>query len=466
MPFPKLPARRLACAPLALLLAACHTAPRPDVDASRNVADAAGLADPVEFIAVGPDGGPLDEPDSAGDALTLADALRRALTTDPALQASLARVRIAIADADQARLLPNPVLSVVLRWGPGKPQVEASLAQELLRVLQSPRLASAADHRLRQAAADAVLAAIDAVAELQEQYAAAQAAAALAPILRDRLAILQRLAEVAKARLDAGEAARTDLTTLQAQRVELLVEIDQAALSERQARLALARRIGEPSADARWTLDPWSAPAADLPPEPRWIDAALHARPEIHAILWKLRALGDEHAAADLLTWDGAAAGLDAQHEDGLFLGPSASAPLPVLDTGQARQARAAAEQLEARHELTLARRRVVEDVRAAYQTLAASRANLARVRGELIPLQRERQALTENAYRAGLSDVTAVYLAEQDLRLTQAKAVEIEHQAVLAMVRLQRAVGGPGAAADLLHVRADPPPPPPAANP
>ena len=34
--------------------------------------------------------------------------------------------------------------------------------------------------------------------------------------------------------------------------------------------------------------------------------------------------------------------------------------------------------------------------------------------------------------------------LAEQDLRLTQAKAIEVERQAVTAFVRLQRAVGGP----------------------
>lgn len=113
---------------------------------------------------------------------------------------------------------------------------------------------------------------------------------------------------------------------------------------------------------------------------------------------------------------------------------------------------RVTAEQLEARHELTLARRKVVEEVRVAFQTLTASNANLDRIRNELIPLQQQRRTLAEDAYRAGQSDVTALFLAEQDLRLTQAKAIEVERQASTAFVRLQRAIGGPGVAMPLIE--------------
>lgn len=455
VPIAPLPGRHLGT-PLALLVAAamltgCQSTPRADVDAARSAAEAAGLAAPIEFIAVGPDGGPLDEPVTAGGALTLTDALCRAVTTDPGLQAAMARVRIALADADQARLLPNPVLNVVLRWGPGKPQIEASLAQDFVQALQIPRRSSAADNRLRQAAADAVTVAIDVASEVQERYATAQAAAELVPVLRDRMVLLERLAAVAKSRLDAGEGTRSDLATLQAQRVDLQVEIDQAALSEREERLRLARLIGEPSSAAGWTLDPWTSPGTDLQPEARWVDAALLHRPEIQAIAWKLKALGDDEAIARLLPWEGASVGVDAQRDPDWFVGPSVSTPIPIFDMGQAKQARVTAEQLEARHELTLARRKVVENVRVAYQTMTASNANLARIRNELIPLQQQRRTLAEDAFRAGQNDVTALFLAEQDLRVSQAKAIEVERQAATAFVRLQRAVGGPGVAAPLL---------------
>lgn len=441
----------LATAIAATAIVGCQHMPRADVDASRAAGEAAGLGAPVEFIVVGPEGGPLNEPVGTGATLPLNDALRRAVTTDPGLQAALARVRIAMADAEQSRLLPNPVLSVVLRWGAGKPQIEASLTQEFVEALQIPRRSSMADNKLRQAAAEVVTVAIDVASEVRERYAAAQASAELVPLLRDRLVILERLVTIAKSRLDAGEGTRSDLAMLLAQVVELRVDIDQGVLAEREERVRLARLIGEPSSDASWTLDSWTAPSAELQSEARWIERALQHRPEIQSITWRLRALGDDEALAGLTPWEGANVGADFARDNASFAGPSVSTPIPIFDMGQARRARGMAEVVEARHDLTLARRKVVEEVRVAYQTMAASTANLARIRGELIPLQESRRQLAEAAYRAGQSDVTALFLAEQDLRLSQAKAIEVERRAATALVRLERAVGGPGVASTLM---------------
>ena len=444
---------------LGVLMGGCLSSPRTDVDSARAIADATGIAAPVDFKVVGPDGGPLDEPEPVGATLTLAEAVRRAVTTDPGLQAAMARVRVAVADSDQARLLPNPVLNVILRWGPGKPQIEASLAQDFVRALQLPRRADAADNRLRQVAADAVAEALEVTSEVQERYAAAQASAALAPLLQERVLLLEKLAATAKARLDAGEGTRGDVTTLDAQRVELQVEIAGVRLTERQERLRLARLVGEPSSAATWELDRWSAPSIGDQPETAWIDAGLRQRPEIQSVAWRLRALGDDEALLRLLPWEGASAGVDAQRDNEWFVGPSVSTPIPVFDTGQAARARVSAEQTEARHDLTLARRKVVEEVRIAFQTLAESKANLARIQDEFIPLQRQRRQLAEDAYRAGQTDVTALFLAEQDLRVAESRSIEVERQAATALVRLQRAVGGPGVAESLVHPVVAPPP-------
>lgn len=444
---------------LTIALSGCAT-DRPDPQAETSLTRAVGLAEAITFRT---DGGPLDEP-SVGDSLTLADAVRSAATTDPGLQAALARVRIAMADADQSRLLPNPVLNFVLRWGPGKPQIEVSLAQDLIQVFKIPRQASAADNRLRQVAADAVTAALDVTSEVQERYTAVQASAALVPLLQERLSLIEKLVATAKSRLDAGEGTRADVATLNAQRVELLVDIDGVRLTEREERLRLARLIGEPSAAATWTLDAWTSPSIGDQPEASWVDAGLQHRPEVQAIAWRLKALGDDEALVRLLPWEGASVGVDATRDDDWAVGPSVSTPIPVFDMGQARRARVTAEQIEARHDLTLARRKIVEEVRVAFQTLAASKSNLSRIQNELIPLQQQRRQLAEDAYRAGQTDVTPLFLAEQDLRVAQAQSIEVERQAASALVRLQRAVGGPGVAASMAH-SPTPPIPPPAAT-
>jgi len=418
----------------------------------------AGLAVPVDFRVVGLDGGPIDEPDPAGEALPFADAVRRAVTTDPGLQAALARVYIAAADADQARLLSNPVLDIVLRWGPGRPQIEAALAQPFVELLQRPRRASAADHRLRGMAADAVTTALDVVSDVQERYVAAQVGSELRPLLEERRLLVERLVAIARARLDAGEGTRGDVVTLDAQRVEVEVAIDQVLLEERTSRLQLARLIGEPSSPATWRLDAWTAPPAEPRTELDWIDAALGSRPEIQSIAWRLKALGDDEALLRWLPWEGAALGIDGQRGDDWFVGPSLSTPIPLFDSGDAKRARLTAEQIEVRHELTRAKRTVVEQVRAAYQTLAASRANLGRIRDELVPLQVQRRQLAEDAYRAGLTDSTPLFLAEQDVRVARTQVIQVEAQAALALVRLQRAVGGPGVAATLARIDRPPP--------
>jgi len=428
-------------------LLACQAPPRAAVAPESVIEQAAQLPTPLAFRVVGPEGSPLDEPDSTTDTLSIQTAVQRAVATDPSLQAALARVRVALAQADQSRLLPNPVLGVVFRVGPRSQQFEASFAQDFVEALQRPGRASAADNRLRAVASDAVATALDVISEVQERYVDAQAAAALLPLLEERLALIERLVATSRARLEVGEGTRSDVVTLEAQRVGLQVALDRARLDQRITGLRLARLIGEPSGAARWSLAAWTAPDQRLRSERDWADAALASRPEIQSIAWKLRALGDEAALIRLLPWEGASAGLDGQSTQGWQAGPSLSAPLPLFDTGAAQRAVNLGEQLEARHELTLAKRKVIEEVRIAYASFAASTANLERIERELVPLQQQRRQLAEDAYRAGQTDVTPLFLAEQDLRVARTEAIEVEAQAARALVRLHRAVGGPGVA-------------------
>ncbi|MBL8876047.1 MAG: TolC family protein [Phycisphaerae bacterium] len=393
---------------------------------------------------------PLDEP-VAADALPLHLAVRSGLETDPALQAALARVRVAAADSDQARLLPNPVLNFILRWGPGKPQFEISLAQDFIEAIKMPKRISAADNRLREAAADALATALDAVAEIQVQYADTQAASELVPLLESRLALLDKLVAVSKDRLDIGEGTRQDLVTLQARRSEIAVDLEVAKLSDRQNRLRLARLIGEPSSQAAWTLDSLAIASPVPASENVWIASALEHRPELQSISWRLAALGDDLSLAKASIWDGASIGVDAQRDDEWFTGPSISTPLPIFDTGKARSDRAMAQIVEARHDLTLASRKAVEETRVALRTFSSSTQTLVHFETDLIPLERSRLDLARDAFDLGQIDTTTLYLAEQDLRIAQIREIETRRQVARSLAELQRAAGGPGISAPLL---------------
>lgn len=429
-------------------LAGCHSMRPPETATEAVAGAAAGLAEPIAFRT---EGALVDEPGDP-ETLTFAEAVRVCVATDPGVQAALARVRVALADAEQARLLPNPILNLALRFpeGGGKPVIEASLAQDLISILMIPRRSSAADNRLRQASAAAITATIDAVAEVQERYVSVQALEQLLGVFEQRRALVSQAAEVANARLLAGEGTREDVTALDTQRVELEVEIAETARELRDERLRLARLIGRPSGAAAWKVEPWTPPMLTDTPEAAWIEAGLRSRPEIQERSWTLAALGDELGLARLLPFEGASAGVSAERDGQWGVGPEVSVPIPVLDMGQARAERVTAEQIEARHELVRAKRQVIEEVRRSYESLAQTRENVRRVREELIPLHEQRRSLADASFRAGHADVTALFLAEQGLRAAQAKAVELDRRAAVAAIRLERAVGGPGPAAAL----------------
>lgn len=424
-----------------LLLAGCAVTP-PQVDAEASISETLALPGAVVFRA---EGDPIDATSDVLDALRLEDAIRRAVETSPELQAALARVRVAQAEADLAGLLPNPILSLVFRFpeGGGGPDIEAGLAADLLAILQRPRRSSAAAHRLEAEAAAALSSALDVVAEVRDLYASAQVLEELVPLLEGRLSVLDRLREVAQARLELGEGTRHDVTTLDSERLELAVEASRRRQELRLARMSLTRRIGEPSGSASWQLDPWQGPPAVTTAESPWIETALRSRPEVLAIEWELRARGDEVALARWGALDGASVGIDAERDGDWSVGPAVSTPLPIFDTGGARKRRASALESEAQHRLVQAQRSVVEEVRTSLAALSGSQQNLDRIVRELVPLQERRRAEIDEAYRLGHVDVTALLFAEQALQETQTLRVGLEREVSTALLRLERSVGG-----------------------
>lgn len=415
-----------------------------------SAATAGGLEQAIVFAT---EGGPLDALAPNHDTLTLADAVQRAVGTHPGIQAALSRVRIAQADSKQARLLPNPILQLTVRLPEGgdAPTIEAGLAADLLAAIQQPGRVRAADGRLRAEAAQAVTTVLDVIADVGSTYYAVQASQAALPLLEQRREIIVRLLELARSRLNAGEGSRLEVVTFDAERLAIEAEIDDLLLEASEQRLALGRLIGQPSGEVSWPVSEWSAPAIGSVGESAWITGALHNRPEIQRRVWELAALGEEVRLSRLGLLEGITVGVDAEKNGEWSAGPGVVTPLPFFDWGQARRQRVLARRIEARHLLTAARREVVAQVRVAAAAFNESIHELQRVRGELIPLQEQRRALAEAAFRAGQTDVTAVIVADQELAATQTRAVDLQRRNSEAFLRLERAVGGGGVAAALI---------------
>jgi len=427
---------------LGAALSGC-TIPVPAVDPQKTIAAAIPAAGAIEFRT---EGGPIDEGLADPAALTLPEAIRRALQTGPELQAALARVATARAEAAEAGMPPDPVLDVVLRFpaSGGPLKVDAGLATGIVSLLRTPRLASAAHNRLRAEASRALTTALDVLLDVQTHYTAVQALEAFRVVLDERRAIVERQHEVAVARLGAGEGTRTDVVALQADRLSLEIETTERLGELRQERLALARLIGEPSSAAAWSVDPLAPPASDIGAEADWIAAALRSRPEIQVVEWELLAVGDDLALASGSPFESATLGIEAEKDGEWSVGPGLSTPLPLFGRSQARQDAALGRQLEGRHRLTTVQRSTVEEVRSALAVLQLSAGNLDRLRAELIPLLQQRRADVQRAFDERELDVTALLVVDQALLESRTRLIDLERQTAMATFRLQRAVGGP----------------------
>ncbi|MFO0860700.1 MAG: TolC family protein [Phycisphaerales bacterium] len=391
-----------------------------------------------------------------GEYLPLERAVALAVERAPDLQAALARTRLAAAEADQSRKLPNPVLDFILRWGPGKPQFEISFAHAFVQVLQMPRRTSAADNRLRETAAGAIATALDVIEETQTAYAEARADAASIPVLEARLAVARKLEDLARSRVEAGEATSTDVSIARSQVSAITVELESVKRQAEHHRLHLARLVGAPSSPTRWRFStPPTIPESAA--ESQWISVALSHQPNILEARWRLASLEDVAALAAWSVWEQSTLGADAQRDDAWFVGPSFSVPIPIFDDGSAARAGATAAALEARHKLTAAARTAIQDVRDAWNSYASVGRGLRTVRDDLLPTQRQRRLLVEESYRAGQLDITAVDLAEQDLRAAELQELQSERDLWIARAKLERAAGGPSIAAGLMKLGTGP---------
>ncbi len=423
-----------------VLTLGCATAP-PGHDTARQIQSATGLANAIEFHtnALPAEAAP------AADTLSLSDAIERALRQSPEIQIALANVRAAQAGAHQSRLLSNPVLDIAFRLpeGGGSTVIEAGLGAELIKILQRPRRIGAADAALRSASAKAVSSALEIVQQTQQHYFDAVALRLETQILTERKERIGELLKVAEARLAAGEGTQLDVATLKAEQATAEIDLQEGNRKLKTTQLALAHRLGQPSGHVSWQLSTLLKTQIALRKESDVIAHGLRVQPEIQADRWQLAALEDRTALARLAWMEGAAAGLDAEHDGDWSLGPSLTLPLPIFDWGQAKRTKARAQAIAARQRLTQSTRRIVREIRQSHAAVSQLLNTTDQARNQLVPLHEERVRLAKVVFDAGQEDVTRLRLAELDLLNAQLKLVRLEHRTALAIVALNRATGG-----------------------
>lgn len=348
------------------------------------------------------------------------DAVRIALLNSPAVQASLAQLRISDAQRVQAALLPNPHIALGrVREGSTR-EVERALGFNLLGILALPWRSEwqGQQHELSrlQAAQELVRTAADA-RKAWVRAVAAQQAADYAEQARDAASAA---AELARSMARVGNASRYQQAKEQAVLAEVTAQLAKARHAAVAEREQLLRTLGLWGAQAQITL-PAQLPA--LPPalaERRDIESqALRERLDVRSALLQAdqaaRAVGYARvtgyvSALDLTVQRSVTRDL-AHGEREVARGLELELPLPLFDWGGAATAQA-----RARYELAAAQvhQTAVQarsEVREAWHGWRTAYDLARHYRDEIVPLRRfitDETLLRYNGMLTGVFDLLA----------------------------------------------------------
>lgn len=375
-------------------------------------------------------------------ALTPEDAVAVALWNSPSFEASLADLGLARADLVEARLLRNPILSLLFPAGPK--QLEWTLQFPIDALWQRPRRVAAASLNVRAVGERLVYGGLNLVADVRLAFVDALAADRRVTLVTENAALARRIADIAEARLRAGDiselearAARSDAAQVDAER--------RAVQSQHElALLTLIGRMGVdvPAADVRLGAGATGAVQPCASPE-ALVEEAVASRPDVRAA-----EIGIE-AAGQRLSWERSRifnliAMLDANARRGLDdeLGPGIGADIPIAAQNQGAVGRAAAELERASRTYLAVRTQVATDVRSAAVRLNQAQHAMDIWAAEIVPSLGIEQRQAESAYRAG--EIALLTLLDANRRLVQARLRQLDAEMDLqrAAVALDRSVG------------------------
>jgi cobalt-zinc-cadmium efflux system outer membrane protein len=374
----------------------------------------------------------------AGPEVTLDHVLQAVDIVSPAIAAAKDDALAASGRAWQAGLHPNPSIELE-REGPaddrpwGRSQLLLGVRQPIVvsdrrRLAVNAELAGRDARRLsvenvRREVRGAARAAFVDVVYLRESVA----------LHRDLLVVAQQLLDLAKSRLDAQVAVASE-----ALKPELEVYTLRSSLAgfERRrdaARDALSALLGGLPVPVERLTHPHPDAQPDLP---ALVAGAMESHPALLVARQEATAAQERLALARSVNRPDVnvrvAFGRDFDEND--FVAElGVEVPIAAFDAGQGAVFEARALASKARRDVEILERELATELTRRHGAAAAARAELAELRGRILPLAEKTLATTREAYQAGTQQFLDVLDAQRTLLEARATALALERDAALA---------------------------------
>jgi outer membrane protein, heavy metal efflux system len=374
--------------------------------------------------------------------LTMEEAFSRVLGNNPELAAHAEEIRAREAEALQAGLRPNPVLSLEAENLLGSGDLAGTgLAETTLTVRQAVELGGKRFRRRELAEtetfvglSDYHLTRADVLARTEEWFITVLAAQQRLEMVEELTALAERIAGTVEERIAAGSAAATEVIRARIQWLELKSLQKKSYRELVAARSHLAASMGQETADFHRVAGEL-AQAHDLPGLAE-LEGLIEKSPDVARQAAEIDNRRRSLKLAQALRYPDLEVGIGTRYlaeskDTALVLG--VSVPLPIFNRNQgpiaSARSRLAKAEAEERNAFVQAKAALI----AAWQEMDGALGEAETLQNEIIPASRQALAAAEHGYQAGKFPIFDVLDAQRIL-------VEAQRGHLDALVNYQRA--------------------------
>jgi cobalt-zinc-cadmium efflux system outer membrane protein len=376
------------------------------------------------------------------DGLTEDESVSLALWNSPQLKVDLAALGFARADLIDAKMLPNPVFSLLFPVGPK--QLEFTLSYYADILWQRPRKVAIAKLNTENVAENLVQHGLSMIRDVCITYADLFRAGEELKLYEEKVKLDGEIAKIASLRVEAGDISELEETAFRLAESQARESFLVARNSLETQKIRFLTMLGLASDRTDIKIDPASLEEVTMPDQEQLIEAALAFRPDMRASEIEIEIAGEK------LGWERSkilnlTVMLDANAKgtEGFEMGPGVQLAVPIFNFNKGGRVRAQTEMQRAAANYILVQQSIRSQVVQSYQDYLAAKAAYDMLKNEILPVSEKSVINGESAYLTGeISYLEFLEFKRQDIN-AQLRFFNAEANVRKSLAGLYFSIGG-----------------------
>jgi cobalt-zinc-cadmium efflux system outer membrane protein len=349
------------------------------------------------------------------DGLSQDEAVALALWNNARFQADLAALGFARADLIEAKMLPNPVFSLLFPIGPKLLETDLNIPIDVL--WQRPHRIAAARLDARGLAEDLIENGLGLIRNVQTTCADLWLSQKRYELALQENQLQIQISRLTRARLTAGDVSGLAAETAYVASLESTGNTKRLSKQIDIIRQRLNTLLGLSPENASYDIETTDITEKSTIPIDTLLQTALAARPDLRAAELAIESAGERIGWEKSKVYNFIAI-IDAKDEgeDNLIVGPGLEAEIPIFNQNQGQIARAKAQLEQATRQYRALRQDIILHVRQAYTRYVSAYEQFDLWNGEIIPSLQNKVEQTSKSFKIGQVPYLTVLEAKQKL--------------------------------------------------